>query len=454
MKNKKTLIVLCGVLVSLCTFAVAPLPDGGPYTEKVDGITWTFMVTNGEACVGTPKVTAVPESTVGPVIIPTTLGGRPVTRISNSAFWRCYKLKGVTIPEGVTSIGRCAFYCTDAITKLDIPASVTNIEEWAFYACFALKNINVAEGNANYVSSDGVLYTKDGSSLLCCPAAKTSVSILTSVTNICAAAFGECREMESIELPPHLATLGECAFYTCRKVPRLVFPSSVIRVGRNMFPWCRLMDTYFEGLPPEDIYYKDFVVRLGPEEPDHIITIYYNVAYAEEWQALIEERGLTNAKPYDPEVQPVVPGGKIVVPEGKAEEKAAAINGDPTVKAQYLKAPEGVETTADYLGCFDAVATSGSTIAFVLNEKGTNAVVEATTTVNAAALDVVSSTGSTLTIVEPLAGFYYSLRQGKDVSVGNKADLNKLGGHDTISFELTKGPLRYFYQTLITPTPI
>jgi len=152
--------------------------------------------------------------------------------------------------------------------------------------------------------------------------------------------------------------------------------------------------------------------------------------------------------------QPVESGGEIVVPEGKAEEKATEINGDPTVKAQYLNAPEGVETTVDYLGCFDAVATSGSTVAFVLNEKGTNEVAEATEAVNAAALDTVFSEESTMTIDKPLVGFYYSFRQGGDVSVGDQADLNKLGGRDAISFELTKGPLQYFYQTLVTPTAL
>jgi len=151
---------------------------------------------------------------------------------------------------------------------------------------------------------------------------------------------------------------------------------------------------------------------------------------------------------------PVEPGGEIVVPEGKAGAKAAEINGDPTVKAQYLKAPEGVETTIDYLGCFDAVATSGSTVAFVLNENGSNEVVEAAATVNAAALDTVFSASSTVTIAEPLVGFYYSLRQGGNVSVAEKADLNKLGGRDIIGFELTKGPIQYFYQTIVTPQPI
>jgi len=431
-------------------------PEGGPYKETVEGVEWTFFVTNGEACVGTGTgYSAVPETTKGAITVPSVLGGRPVTGIGNRAFSSCTELTGVTIPEGVASLGHTLLYLNSKITELTIPASVTNIAEGAFYACFALQAIRVAEGNQHYMSPDDVLYTKDGTSLVCCPAAKKSVSVLTSVTNICTEAFGECRELESITLPPKLATLGNLVFYSCLKVKELTFPSSVIRLGNNMFPGCRNLDVaYFEGLPPDNLYYQDFLVWQGFGEPYHIIAIRYNVAHYAEWQVIIEERGLTNAKPYDPDVLPVEPGGEIVVPEGEAEAKADLINADSAVKALYLKAPGGVETTVDYLGCFDAVATSGSTVAFALNENGTNEVEKATTEVKTAALDVVFSEGSTLKIDEPLVGFYYSLRQGGDLSVGAKADLNKLGGRDEISFELTKGPFQYFYQTLVTPTPV
>jgi len=151
---------------------------------------------------------------------------------------------------------------------------------------------------------------------------------------------------------------------------------------------------------------------------------------------------------------PVEPGGEIVVPEGKAEAKAEEINNNPAVKAQYLKAPGGIETTAQYRECFDAVATSGSTVAFVLNEEGTNQVVEATTAAKTNTLESVLSKTGTLVIGDPLIGFYYSLKQGSDVTVGDKADLNKLAGRDTLSFPLTTDKPKYFYQSLVTPTPL
>ena len=41
-----------GVDVNTLNFVESKKPDGGPYTQEVDGIVWTYMVKNGEASVG------------------------------------------------------------------------------------------------------------------------------------------------------------------------------------------------------------------------------------------------------------------------------------------------------------------------------------------------------------------------------------------------------------------
>ena len=53
-------------------------------TEIVDGIKWTYTVTDGKASVGggSSSSTAVPKTTSGAIIIPSTIGGYPVTSTS------------------------------------------------------------------------------------------------------------------------------------------------------------------------------------------------------------------------------------------------------------------------------------------------------------------------------------------------------------------------------------
>ena len=86
-----------------------------------------------------------------------------------------------TMPEGITVIGprafdsntglysikftdvvtldKEAFYRCSALTEVTIPASTTSVNSSAFADCGALRTINVEEGNANYYSEDGVLFT-------------------------------------------------------------------------------------------------------------------------------------------------------------------------------------------------------------------------------------------------------------------------------------------------------
>ena len=52
-------------------------------TEVVDGIEWTYTVSNNRASIGTGSWTspAVPIATSGALVIPSMLGGYPVTSI-------------------------------------------------------------------------------------------------------------------------------------------------------------------------------------------------------------------------------------------------------------------------------------------------------------------------------------------------------------------------------------
>lgn len=87
-----------------------------------------------------------------------------VTAIANDAFYSCFDLTSVTIPNTVTVIGDSAFDLCRGLTNVVIPDSVTTIGRFAFYGCSFEK-----------------------------------VEIPGSVTLLGESAFGECKKLETVK---------------------------------------------------------------------------------------------------------------------------------------------------------------------------------------------------------------------------------------------------------------
>ena len=80
----------------------------------------------------------------------------------------------VTVPEGVTKIDGKFHVLHDCqfITRVNIPSTCTEITEKFIEYCHSITEFNVADENPEYISADGVLYTKDKKSLIRYPSGK------------------------------------------------------------------------------------------------------------------------------------------------------------------------------------------------------------------------------------------------------------------------------------------
>lgn len=79
-------------------------------------------------------------------------------------------------------------------------------------------------------SIDGVLYSKKGDRLICCPAGRRHLVIPEGVTEIEPRVFS-CCDIESVEFPNSLRTIGEGAFSHCDKLKSIKFGNGIEKIG-------------------------------------------------------------------------------------------------------------------------------------------------------------------------------------------------------------------------------
>ena len=130
----------------------------------------------------------------------------------------------LVIPDGVTSIGRCAFYGYDRLTSVTIPDSVTSIGDNAFMSCSSLTSVTIPDS----VTSIGS-YAFSGCTSL------TSVTIPDSVTSIGVGAFWDCTSLTSVTIPDSVTSIGEIAFQSCGSLTSVTIPDSVTSIGERAF---------------------------------------------------------------------------------------------------------------------------------------------------------------------------------------------------------------------------
>ncbi len=148
----------------------------------------------------------------------------------------------VVFEDGVTHIGSFAFYQHTALASFEMADSVVSFGSGAFQGCSALTTIpklhanfqdfstevfvdtqisayEVDDANPYYTVKDGILYSKDGTTLINCPPGKEAVfnqSWLNGVTTIAPYAFRTCRSLTgSLEIPAHITSIGRQAFQNC-----------------------------------------------------------------------------------------------------------------------------------------------------------------------------------------------------------------------------------------------
>lgn len=177
----------------------------------------------------------------GNINIPPTVVSNGVTydvvALGESAFSQA-RLTGVTIPSSVTQIKSSCFVFATCPRVINIPASVVEIGGAAF-AASNLTTLNVDENNPNYMFMDGMLFSKDTTTLVECLLSKSGTVALPQATkHIAERAFGYCQSITSVTLPEGLESIGFYAFMSNSNLNNVVIPSSVSFIDGCPFANC------------------------------------------------------------------------------------------------------------------------------------------------------------------------------------------------------------------------
>ena len=107
-----------------------------------------------------------------------------------------------TVSDTVEKIGDYAFNSSVNLEKITISAGVKEIGRYVFGDCNSLLNIEVSAANQYYKSVDGVLYSKDGKTLIAYPGGRTekSFKIPDGVTAIADGALN-CDSLTELYIP-------------------------------------------------------------------------------------------------------------------------------------------------------------------------------------------------------------------------------------------------------------
>lgn len=123
------------------------------------------------------------------------------------------------VSEGITVITNKAFSSSNILTSVSLPASVTSIDENCFTLCPKLTTITVADGNANYKTVDGVLFSKDGKNLVKYPAALPNVTeytVPTGTEQIIGGAIDNCQTLKTLTVSASVDSISYDAIATNR----------------------------------------------------------------------------------------------------------------------------------------------------------------------------------------------------------------------------------------------
>ena len=212
--KKRVLSVLLAIVMVVGLF---PVTAGATTAEPVK--TWEIGASeSGKDAVVAKLYTNATDNTKYDLVISGTgeMGWTSGTSMpwTNSSSYQEH-IVSVTVESGVTNVESRAFKGCTALTSVTLGDTVTEIGGNAFKGCTSLTAYTVDSENTTYSATDGILFSKDGKTLVSYPSNKNgdSYTVPDSVTKISSNAFCYVTNLKKLTIPHTTTTIGAGIFY-------------------------------------------------------------------------------------------------------------------------------------------------------------------------------------------------------------------------------------------------
>lgn len=287
------------------------------------------------------------EGTDTNIVVPDTIDGRKVTVLGNSTFQYCTQasdIESVTLPDSLTTIEKNAFYNCEKLKSVTIPPNVSSIGLAAFVEGLSessLTEIKVDPENPYFSEKDGVVFSKDGTKLIVFPSGRSgdyqipdgtvsvgdyafyycvnvsSITVPGSVRSLGEGAFGNCSSLTKAVLNEGLEEIGEYAFQSSSGIRDIIIPASVKSVGKNglrLSSGCRIRVLSTDTVWADDAF-RDSALIAGKKDStlqkyaeDHGCTFVElsadnRIPLQNEWFEQITSDYEYNGKSHEPEIE-------------------------------------------------------------------------------------------------------------------------------------------------------
>ena len=159
-------------------------------------------------------------------------------------FAESHYLYDVTFSKGLREIGKEAFYCCFGLSSVDVPEGVTSIAGKAFAWCGAYRSFGTSYSCYNFrkVTLPSTLMTMGASAFSNCQVLQ-SINIPENITEIQDNMFQNCYQLSNIIIPKNIKKIEKYAFFSNQSLKTITFSWSAPQIDSKAFGSGKSTDT-------------------------------------------------------------------------------------------------------------------------------------------------------------------------------------------------------------------